>query len=80
MTYNPTTTPTRGRRGGLVAALGDGTKKLFAKIGQWMIAYGEIHARTRQIEALMKLSDAQLAARGLTRETIVRHVFRDRLI
>lgn len=35
-------------------------------------------ARTDQIEALNALSDAQLAARGLRREDIVRHVYRDR--
>lgn len=33
--------------------------------------------RLRQIERLSALSDEQLAARGLRREDIVRHVFRD---
>ncbi|ROT99122.1 DUF1127 domain-containing protein [Histidinibacterium lentulum] len=35
-------------------------------------------ARTDQIERLQALSDADLARKGLRREDIVRHVFRDR--
>ena len=34
-------------------------------------------ARLRQVEALRALSDEELAARGLTREEIVHHAFRD---
>lgn len=35
-------------------------------------------ARTDQIERLQALSDAELSRKGLRREDIVRHVFRDR--
>ena len=35
-------------------------------------------ARTDRIDALNALSDAELAARGLRREDIARHVYRDR--
>jgi uncharacterized protein YjiS (DUF1127 family) len=34
-------------------------------------------ARFRQVQKLQAMSDADLAARGLTRDEIVRHVFRD---
>ncbi|WP_165798817.1 DUF1127 domain-containing protein [Shimia abyssi] len=33
----------------------------------------------QQVQALQKLSDAELAERGLTRDTIVRFVFRDHM-
>lgn len=36
------------------------------------------HARTAEFEALQSKTDAQLADMGLTRETIVKHVFRDK--
>lgn len=39
----------------------------------------EARSRRDQIEALSALSDAQLNARGLRRDQIVAHVFRDRL-
>jgi len=41
------------------------------------IAFGRARARSDEIEALMALSDDDLAARGLTRDEIVRHVYRD---
>jgi hypothetical protein len=53
--------------------------RLFARIGQGFNAYLELRGRTAEIESLMALSDAQLAARGLSRDRIVQHVFRDRL-
>ena len=46
-------------------------------LGRGLVAIGENNARVREMERLQALSDDQLAARGLTRETIVRHVFRD---
>ncbi|MFC6688207.1 DUF1127 domain-containing protein [Jhaorihella thermophila] len=39
----------------------------------------EMNSRVRQMNALMNLSDEQLAARGLRREDIARHVFSDSL-
>lgn len=44
-----------------------------------MVAYGEKQCRREEFEALEKLSDAQLAKMGLTRDTIAMHVFRDKL-
>ena len=37
----------------------------------------EANSRVRRVEQLQALSDEALAARGLRREDIVRHVFRD---
>ncbi|MTH64948.1 DUF1127 domain-containing protein [Paracoccus sp. DK608] len=42
--------------------------------------YVNVHSRRDQIASLEALSDQQLAAMGLTRDRIVQHVFRDRLI
>ncbi len=39
----------------------------------------EVNGRTKRINALMSLSDAELARKGLRREDVVRHVFADRL-
>ncbi|MEM9437134.1 MAG: DUF1127 domain-containing protein [Pseudomonadota bacterium] len=44
-----------------------------------VVAMGRARARCDEIEALMALSDEDLAAKGLKREEIVRHVFRDRI-
>jgi hypothetical protein len=41
--------------------------------------FAEARSRTAQVEVLMAKTDAELAAMGLTRDTIVLHVFRDRL-
>ena len=57
---------------------------LLARIGagirDGIMALAESSARTRQIEALQRKSDAELAAMGLQRHDIVRHVFRDRFM
>ncbi|MFN3954865.1 MAG: hypothetical protein ACK4LQ_10455 [Pararhodobacter sp.] len=52
---------------------------LFARIGQGFNAYLERRARTDQIARLEALGDAELARRGIKREIIVYHVFRDKL-
>jgi len=52
---------------------------LFARIGVLLTAYGEMQSRRDRIMALSALSDEQLAARGLTRDGIVGHVFADKL-
>ncbi|MCB1333219.1 MAG: DUF1127 domain-containing protein [Roseivivax sp.] len=54
-----------------------GLTGLLAKLGRKLVSLGENHPRLRQMERLMALSDAELAARGLTREGIARHVFKD---
>lgn len=51
---------------------------LRARIASGFSAYIERRARTGQMRALYLLSDAELAERGLTRDQIPLHVFRDR--
>ncbi|GAA6208603.1 hypothetical protein NBRC116601_18960 [Cognatishimia sp. WU-CL00825] len=51
----------------------------FIAIGNTLIAIGEASSRSKQVEFLNSLSDSQLADRGMTRETIVRHVFSDKM-
>lgn len=53
--------------------------QFFAGIGQGVNMYVESRARMPEIERLNAMSDAQLAERGLKREDIIRHVFRDLL-
>jgi len=54
---------------------------LFGRIGaafvRWIEAYDAATSRRDQIEALEAMSDAELAAMGLPRDEIPRHVFRD---
>ena len=54
-------------------------KAIWANLANAMEASCEINGRTDRIEALNKLSDAELARKGLRREDIARHVFADRL-
>lgn len=49
----------------------------FAGLGQGFNAYLHSRSRMDQIERLNALSDQELAERGLAREDIPRHVFRD---
>lgn len=55
----------------------------FASLGHSMtetlVAVGRARARSEEIEKLMDMTDEQLAARGITREGIVRYVHRDTL-
>lgn len=53
--------------------------RLFARLGQGFNAYLELRSRRDRIERLMEMTDAELAARGLTRDGIVQYVFRDKL-
>lgn len=52
-----------------------------ARIGRGILdaveAMQRNNARLRELERLNAMTDEQLAARGLRREDIVRHVFRD---
>jgi len=48
-------------------------------VWNWLIALGEANARTREIEALLALSDDELAKMGLDRSRVVLHVYRDRV-
>lgn len=49
----------------------------FATLGQGMNAYMHRKSRMDEIEALNAKTDTELAAMGLTRDDIPRHVFRD---
>ncbi|WP_209424533.1 DUF1127 domain-containing protein [Pararhodobacter sp. SW119] len=51
--------------------------RFFATLGQGFNSYIERRSRRAQIEYLDSLSDAELAKRGITRDQIVQHVFRD---
>ncbi|MEQ9449562.1 MAG: hypothetical protein RLN70_11770 [Rhodospirillaceae bacterium] len=42
-----------------------------------LVAMAEANGRVKQIERLQSLSDAELASRGIKRDEIVHHVFRD---
>lgn len=53
---------------------------LFTRIGQGFNAYLEVRARSAELDRLFSMSDADLANLDLTRDTIVQHVFRDKLI
>lgn len=53
-------------------------RDFFTGLANGFAAYAERRARTGQMRALNRLSDAELARLGLTREQIPFHVFRDR--
>ena len=54
-----------------------GIRTIPASIGRALIAMAAANPRLRRVEDLQALSDAQLAARGMRRENIVRVVFAD---
>ena len=56
---------------------GFGLGGVFRAIGNALVTLGEANSRVRRAEALQALTDAELAAKGLKREDIPRHVFRD---
>ncbi|GAA6164157.1 hypothetical protein NBRC116590_18610 [Pelagimonas sp. KU-00592-HH] len=49
----------------------------FVAVGNFLIAIGEANSRAEKANRLQQMSDAELAARGIKREDIVRHVFKD---
>jgi hypothetical protein len=56
----------------LLAGLGARLKAVFAAIA----GASQVAKCAREVEALARLSDAELARRGLTRDRIVEHAFR----
>lgn len=50
---------------------------VFNRILDALISVSETNHRVREVERLQAMSDDQLAKRGLRREDIARHVFRD---
>lgn len=57
----------------------DGISGFFTSIGRWLVALAEADQRLKQLERLSSLSDEALAARGLQRQDIALHVFRNKL-
>ncbi|MEM9578747.1 MAG: DUF1127 domain-containing protein [Pseudomonadota bacterium] len=56
-----------------------GIKSFFAICGNAMISASAANRRLQTVERLNRKSDAELAALGIRREDIVRHVFIDML-
>jgi len=48
-------------------------------IGTALVNVAETNSRVHKIQALQNLSNDQLTERGIRREDIVRHVFRDQM-
>ncbi|TNJ44400.1 DUF1127 domain-containing protein [Phaeobacter sp. B1627] len=49
----------------------------FRAIGNGMVKMGEANYRVDRARTLMALSDEELAARGMKRDDVVKHVFGD---
>lgn len=54
-----------------------GLERFWSGLASSMETLAKTQSRVRQMEALSNLSDDQLAQRGMKREDIARHVFRD---
>lgn len=51
----------------------------FSKIGHGLLAIAEANPRVKKMDYLSSLSDAELAAKGLKRQDIARHVFANKM-
>ncbi len=60
-------------RPGFMARVGAGLDRVLTAL----VAMAEANPRMKAVKRLSEMSDEQLDARGLKREDIVRHVFRD---
>ncbi len=60
-------------------SVADAFTSLVHGIGETFVAAGRARARCDEIEALLKLSDAELANRSLTRDQVGRFVHRDKI-
>ncbi|MGY9046200.1 hypothetical protein P775_25715 [Puniceibacterium antarcticum] len=58
-------------------SIGHSVGNFFEGILNFLVRIAESNGRMKAVERLNAMSDAELAARGLQREDIVRHVFRD---
>ena len=74
MAYNSITTTFAP---GLWAQTKARTAGVLSTMGRWLDSYVVARSRADQVQRLMDMTDDQLAARGLTRDRIVHHVFRD---
>lgn len=54
-------------------------RNILQGISDWSVRAMNANGRVEEIDALNALSDEQLAAKGLTRDRIVHHVFRDKI-
>ncbi|MGB4719828.1 MAG: DUF1127 domain-containing protein [Planktomarina temperata] len=54
-----------------------GLNRVLSGFLNFLVSISTAQSRVRQIEFLGALSDEELAQRGLTRQDIVRHVYRD---
>ncbi len=59
------------------SGLMSGVARLLGGIGDFIIRIGEANPRLKLAQRLNAMSDEELAARGLKREDIGRHVFGD---
>ncbi|MEP2781385.1 MAG: DUF1127 domain-containing protein [Pseudoruegeria sp.] len=57
----------------------NGFKSLAARFFDWMISVAETQSRAKVIDMLNSKSDTELAALGIERSEIARHVFRDKI-
>lgn len=73
MTYITETAPRATFPHGILKAMGQG----FARFGRILAIASENDARLHEVARLRSLSDAELAEMGLSRDTIVHHVYRD---
>ncbi|MCI5110096.1 MAG: DUF1127 domain-containing protein [Marivita sp.] len=60
----------QGQKPGFFSSLLDGLTRGLSQVA-------EANSRIREVERLQALSDEALAAKGIRRDDIVRHVFRD---
>jgi uncharacterized protein YjiS (DUF1127 family) len=68
MAHITVNTPITNSFGGMFA-------RVFSALGGPLVQMAESSSKMRQVNALMALSDAELAERGLKREDIAYHVF-----
>jgi hypothetical protein len=65
----------RSAPAGPVRALSRFARRLYRAISAYFLAQLDAHAATAMYEQLSRLSDAELARRGMTRADLHRHVF-----
>ncbi|MER5170330.1 hypothetical protein [Thioclava sp. GXIMD2076] len=61
------------------SSLGSVIARMFQKAGRALVLATEAKSRQSEIVRLNAMSDAQLAMKGIARDEIVAHVYRDRL-
>lgn len=69
----------RTRENGFFKKLIHALSTILAHVAALFTAIAEAQSRSDEIQRLQALSDQELAKRGLTRDRIVHHVFRDKL-